>query len=107
MSGDLTNRTIIEYDFQMERKLSVTEAARNFSDLINRALYRGESALLTRSGQPVARIVPVVAEPLSIQEFVRMWRDLPHLDPQDAEDFAREIEDSRNVLNQPPQSSWD
>lgn len=91
----------------MERRLSVTEAARNFSDLINRTYYRGESALLTRSGQPVARIVPVVPERLTVRDFVQMWKEIPHLDPEDAEDFAKEVEASRAALNQPPQSSWD
>ena len=34
--------------------MTVTEAARNFSDLVNRVYYRGESTILTRNGVPVA-----------------------------------------------------
>ncbi len=38
--------------------ISVTEAARNFSDCINRARYQGTTFILHKNGIPVARIVP-------------------------------------------------
>ena len=38
--------------------ISVTEAARNFSDCVNRARYQGVTFILHRNGVPVARIVP-------------------------------------------------
>jgi prevent-host-death family protein len=41
-----------------EHFVSVTAAARGFSDLINRVRYRGESAILVKNGVPVARVVP-------------------------------------------------
>ena len=41
-----------------DRRVTVTEAARNFSDLVNRVFYRGESAMLIRNGVTVARLVP-------------------------------------------------
>jgi antitoxin (DNA-binding transcriptional repressor) of toxin-antitoxin stability system len=40
------------------RSISVTEAARNFSDCVNRAHYQGVTFVLHRNGIPVARIVP-------------------------------------------------
>lgn len=42
-----------------ELVISVTHAARNFADCINRAHYQGTSFLLEKNGVPVARIVPV------------------------------------------------
>ncbi len=39
--------------------ISVTEAARNFSDCINRVRYQGVTFILNRNGVPVARIEPV------------------------------------------------
>ena len=42
----------------METTLTVTEAALAFSDLINRVVYRGDTAILTRNGMVVAQIVP-------------------------------------------------
>jgi prevent-host-death family protein len=44
-----------------ETSISVTDAARNFSDCINRVRYRGTSFILEKNGVPVARIVPVHA----------------------------------------------
>jgi prevent-host-death family protein len=41
-----------------EQAISVTEAARNFSDCINRARYQGTTFILHKNGVPVARIVP-------------------------------------------------
>lgn len=42
----------------MKRVISVTEAARNFDDCINRAHYQNVTFVLLKSGSPVARIVP-------------------------------------------------
>ena len=39
--------------------ISVTEAARNFSDCINRVRYQGVTFVLHKNGTPVARIEPV------------------------------------------------
>jgi antitoxin (DNA-binding transcriptional repressor) of toxin-antitoxin stability system len=42
------------------RKLtvSVTDAARNFADCVNRAHYQNVSFILLKNGSPVARLVP-------------------------------------------------
>ncbi len=44
------------------RSISVTEAARNFSDCVNRAHYQGITFVLHRNGVPVARLVPEAQE---------------------------------------------
>jgi prevent-host-death family protein len=46
-----------------EQAISVTEAARNFSDCINRARYQGTTFILHKNGVPVARIVPAEKTP--------------------------------------------
>jgi prevent-host-death family protein len=38
--------------------ITVTEAARNFADCVNRAHYQGTSFVLLKNGKPVARLVP-------------------------------------------------
>lgn len=38
--------------------ISVTEAARNFADCVNRAHYQNVTFVLLRNGSPVARLVP-------------------------------------------------
>ena len=38
--------------------ISVTEAARNFADCVNRAHYQNVTFVLLKNGSPVARLVP-------------------------------------------------
>ena len=38
--------------------ISVTEAARNFSDCVNRAHYQDVTFVLVKNGAPVARLTP-------------------------------------------------
>ena len=42
----------------MKRIISVTEAARNFAECINRAHYQNVTFVLLKGGSPVARLVP-------------------------------------------------
>jgi hypothetical protein len=41
-----------------ERTITVTEAARNFADCVNRAHYQNTSFVLLKNGRPFARIEP-------------------------------------------------
>jgi len=91
----------------MERSVSVTEAARNFSDLVNRTYYRRETTVLLRSGVPVARIVPVVASEISGEVLAERWGDISHLTPDEAAEFGEDVEAARAELNAPPRSPWD
>ncbi len=43
----------------MPKRLTVTEAARNFSEILGRVRFRGERCILTKAGKPVAEIGPV------------------------------------------------
>lgn len=42
----------------MTTRVSATEAARTFSDLLNRIRYRGEEFVVERAGEPVCRMTP-------------------------------------------------
>ncbi len=82
----------------IERAISVTDAVRNFSDLINRAYYRRESVTLIRNGVPVARLTPPVAVTLAARELAESWPTLPHLDADEAEAFADDLAEARRAL---------
>jgi prevent-host-death family protein len=43
------------------QRLSATDAARRFSELLNAVELRGETFLVVRNGRPVARVGPVPA----------------------------------------------
>jgi prevent-host-death family protein len=89
-----------------EQILSVTEAARRFSDLINRVHYRGESATLTKNGRAVARVVPVSHPPITLGEFAKRWKPGTHLSPSEAAAFARDIKKGYKIFK-PLVSPWD
>ena len=39
-------------------QINVAEAKRQFSDLLGRVAYRGETVVITRRGKPMAKLVP-------------------------------------------------
>jgi antitoxin (DNA-binding transcriptional repressor) of toxin-antitoxin stability system len=89
-----------------DRKMTVTEASRNFAEVVNRSYYRGESTILYRSGEAVARITPVGGFAITGHEFAEHWREMSHLDPQDAKDFHDTITEARSHHSM-PESKWD
>lgn len=92
----------------MTETITVTEAARNFSDVVNKVYYRGESLLLTRGGKVVARLVPAaMAGAPTGSQLAEAWKTLPHLTAEEAEGFSKDVERARESLNRAPASKWD
>jgi hypothetical protein len=85
------------------RRLSATEASRNFSDLLNRTLYRGESFIVERAGEPACEIRPAALPHFTVADLAELMRDLPPID----EDYLSTVEDM--VRSQPwiPVSPWE
>jgi hypothetical protein len=90
-------------DYGGAQLLSATEAARNFSELLNRVRYRGERFVIVRGGSAIGELRP--AEPLRFtgRDLVALLRSLPPVDDgflDDVEEFAR---------NQPqsPEVEWE
>jgi prevent-host-death family protein len=88
-----------------ESMITIEDAARCLQDLVERVHACGEPAVLTKSGRPLARIVPVLA-PGQIADdliaFLRRWR-LEH--PDADEQFAQAIQESRKAV-QPLTDPW-
>ena len=49
----------------------------------------GERLIVTRDGRPVALLVPLGREPLSVDVLIERWSQLPPMDP---ESFRRGID---------------
>jgi antitoxin (DNA-binding transcriptional repressor) of toxin-antitoxin stability system len=83
-----------------KRTISVTEAARNFADCVNRAHYQDVTFVLLKNGSPVARLVPD-------REKVCTGRDLAEaltrteLPTEEAVAWHRDIETARENLKTP------
>ena len=85
--------------------LTIEDAARHLDDIVERVRARGESAILLKSGRPVARIVPVPSARHPADDliaFLRRWRaEYPDAD----EDFSDAIRESRQCQG-PPRDPW-
>ncbi|PKL42039.1 MAG: antitoxin [Candidatus Riflebacteria bacterium HGW-Riflebacteria-1] len=80
----------------MKTSLSVTDTARNFSDIINRVTYKGEKFILLKGKKAVAEISPVkTGRPLS--ELQEVLESLPALSSDELEDFATDLERIRGL----------
>lgn len=78
--------------------MSVTQAGRNFSDVVGRAYYRHESTLLLKGGQPVARIVPIFPKEQTAGEIAKAWNNIPHLNRAEAISFEQGLTKARKSL---------
>lgn len=86
----------------MPKKLTATEASRNFSDVLARVHHRGESFLLTRHGRVIAQLVP--PEPTKVVrlgQLAQVLDELPRLDPKDVARFERDVDAGRALLKEP------
>ena len=83
-----------------KRTISVTEAARNFADCVNRAHYQNVTFVLLKNGSPVARLVPD-------KEQVCTGRDLAaalataELSEDEASAWRRDLVAARKALKRP------
>ena len=81
-------------------RITATEAARSFSDVLNR-VASGEIVEVTRSGAPVAVIGPPRARVISAERFRALVATAPR--PDDA--FADELTAARDSVG-PPGEPW-
>lgn len=82
----------------MANTLTVTEMSRRFAEYINRVVYRGESFVLTRGNKPIAEIRPL-PKGRKLSELPGILASLPHLTPEEAEAFGKDIDEAREELN--------
>jgi antitoxin (DNA-binding transcriptional repressor) of toxin-antitoxin stability system len=85
----------------MIQTITVTDAVRNFSELLNNIRYHGERYTILKGGKPAAIIGPAAGfvKARRLADLKEIVRNLPCLE-EDAEAFARDIE--RSVSAQPP-----
>ncbi len=91
----------------MPTRLTVTEAVRNFSEVLGRVRFKGERFVLVKGGKPVAELGPTdAAVPIRLGELSAMLEALPHLEPEDAERFGLDLESGRNAAGRIPAVPW-
>ena len=91
----------------MKHTISVTEAARNFADIVSRVFYRGERFVLERGGRPVARLVPIPRGE-RLGDLPALLEAVPHLSAGEAEAWGRDLRNARASMSPlPGEDPWE
>lgn len=85
----------------MKNTITATELVRGLGDVLARIRYRRESFVVERNGRPVARMIPVDAEPASVREALDAWLEDAGADASFADDLARV-----NAADRPAANPW-
>jgi prevent-host-death family protein len=62
------------------REISIRDLRNHGGDMVDR-VAKGERLTVTRDGNPVALLVPLGRQPLSVSVLVQRWSQLPAMDP--------------------------
>lgn len=90
----------------MKKKvISVTEAARNFADCVNRVRYQNMTFVLVKNGVPVARLVPEENKAFRGRDVAQVLRSLK-LPEAEAKAWRRDLNNARKTLT-PPTNKWE
>ncbi len=84
--------------------ISVTDAARNFADCVNRVHYQNVTFVLLKNGSPVARLVPDGKKVCTGPELAEALRKID-LSQDEARAWHRDLMAARKILK-PPKNRW-
>ncbi len=84
--------------------ISVTEAARNFADCVNRAHYQDVTFVLLKNGSPVAQIIPAKEKTCSGRDLAEVLSRV-RLSREDAREWQHDLQTARKSLKIPA-SKW-
>ena len=80
--------------------ISVTEAARNFAECVNRAHYQNVTFVLIKNGKPFARLGPE-PEKICLGRDLAKALDESDLPAQEAVAWGRDLKTARKTLKAP------
>lgn len=84
-------------------RITATEAARDFSNLLSRVRHAGESFLVIRNGEAVCRIEPVTpAANATVADLLQVLEDFGPVDA----GFARDVAQAQKRQPKLPRSPW-
>ena len=80
--------------------ISVTEAARNFADCLNRSHYQNVTFVLLKNGAPFARLVPDKEKVCFGRDLAEVLADT-ELSPDEARAWRRDLQTARKTIKSP------
>jgi antitoxin (DNA-binding transcriptional repressor) of toxin-antitoxin stability system len=88
------------------KKISATDAARSFSEVVARVRYRGEEFVVEKGGEAVCRISPVGPAPggtSTLGDLLQMLRELPAVD----DEYRKTVRAVVRKQGKLPRSPWE
>jgi antitoxin (DNA-binding transcriptional repressor) of toxin-antitoxin stability system len=86
----------------MEHRITATDLARKLGDVLGKIRYLGDTFVIEKNGDPVARMTPLATEsPATLREAVAAWCQAGDPDPDFAEDLERV-----GSTDRPPEDPW-
>jgi len=86
----------------MSQRVTATDAARRFSDLLNRVRYAGESFVIIRGGEEIGQLVPAPpAHPVTLRGLLDILASEGAPDPELADDLEA-IQREQPALGEAP-----
>ena len=87
------------------RKITATDAARSFSDVVARVRYQGEAFIVEKSGEAVCMITPIGPGNVTkstIGDLLRLFQALPAVDPE----YRKTVRAISRKQGKTPRSPW-
>jgi antitoxin (DNA-binding transcriptional repressor) of toxin-antitoxin stability system len=90
----------------MEKRISATQAVRDFSEVLNTVKFKGIHYIIERGGKPIASMKPIEEkiDPMTLGELKSLLKKLPRLE-NELDAFASDLEEI--TRNQPPMTTED
>jgi antitoxin (DNA-binding transcriptional repressor) of toxin-antitoxin stability system len=85
-------------------RISVTDAARNFADCVNRVRYQNMTFVLLKNGAPVARLIPDGEKVCRAHDLAKILRNA-NLPVEEASAWNRDLRAARKILKA-PKNRW-
>jgi prevent-host-death family protein len=86
----------------MSERVTATEAARRFSDILNRVRYGHETFVVLRGGEEIAQISPAQpSQPVTLRELIQKLRQMGSPDSSFVADLE-EIQASQCPIGESP-----
>jgi prevent-host-death family protein len=86
----------------MSKRVTATEAARRFSDLLNRVRYEHETFVVLRAGEEIAQISPATPNPpVTLRALVETLQQIAWPDAEFADDLEA-IQASQPPIGEAP-----
>ena len=90
----------------MEKRISATQAVRDFSEVLNTIKFKGVHYIIERGGKPIASMKSIdeKIDPMTLGELKALLKKLPRLE-EELDAFASDLEEISR--NQPLMSTGD